>query len=77
MIPFRAKTITVTRSNEKMTMRMPGIPGTSSGPREKGSSTIRRASPPRINKTAEIAEPVIDPNPPTTMMISKLKVKKR
>ena len=76
MIPRRAKIITTIRISAKMTIRMPGIPGISRGPREKGSSTTRRASPPRTKRTEEMTLPVVLPNPPMTMMISRLKVRK-
>jgi hypothetical protein len=76
MTPRRAKMITSMRMMLKITIRIPGIPGMVKGPRLKGLSTTRRASPPQLKRTAPITAPVVLPSPPTTMMISKLKVKK-
>ncbi len=76
MIPWRAKIITPTRMMAKITMRIPGIPGISSGPSDRGSSTIRRNSLPKTMMTEAMTEPVVLPNPPTTTIINRLKVRK-
>lgn len=77
MIPRRAKRMTSMRSRLKMTILMPGIPGMITKPRSMGFSTIRRASPPQAKSIAPMTAPVVLPSPPTTIMISRLNVRRK
>jgi len=77
MIPWRAKIMMKMRMHEKMTMRMPGMPGISVKPRSMGSSTNRSHSPPQVKRKAPRTAPVVLPRPPITMMIRRLNVRKK
>ena len=58
-------------------MRMPGIPGMGRPRITCGSSTTLSHSPAAVNRQADSTAPVVEPNPPTTMMIRRLKVRKK
>ncbi len=75
--PWRKNRITRSRARESSTIRSPGMPGRLRPQSWIGSSTTRSHSPARVKKAAATTAPVVDPNPPTTMMISRLKVRKK
>ena len=72
MIPSRRKMMTTIRSTEKRTIRIPGMPGMCSEPRVMGFSTNRSHSSIVVTRTEPIREPVMEPRPPTTTIISRL-----
>src|SRR5208282_3526250 len=67
--PRRKKRITSSRARESSTRRSPGMPGKSRPQSRVGSSTTRSHSPARVKKTAATTAPVVEPRPPTTMMM--------
>lgn len=64
--------MTTIRSTEKRTIRIPGMPGMYSEPRVMGFSTNRSHSSIVVTRTEPIREPVMEPRPPTTTIISRL-----
>jgi len=62
-------------AREKTTMRMPGMPAISKSPKLMGFSTTRSHSSSTVMPTPASTEPVMDPSPPVTTIMSTLKVR--
>ena len=64
--------MTAMRRIEKITMRIPGMPGMCSEPMTMGFSTKRSHSSITVTSAAPTMEPVTDPSPPMTTIIRTL-----
>ena len=74
IIPSRLKIITTINNNEKITIRIPGIPGILIEPIVIGFSTNLNHSNIVVTNAEPIIEPVTEPKPPTTIIIKILYV---
>ena len=76
IIPLRAKSITRIKITEKTTILRPGIAGVVCPKIFIGSSKNLSHSDPPITKIVPIIAPVVEPRPPSTMMIRRNAAKK-
>ena len=74
IIPSRLKIITRIKSNEKITILIPGMPGIFIEPIVIGFSTNLNHSSIVVTSAEPIMDPVTEPNPPTTIIIKMLYV---